>query len=513
MPLAQEGPVSRELSGIQDFRQPGFLPGKNGDFYPAFRDHNPRRQVRGFGGLNRFPIGDEAFEFGGDAWQIRPEEPFPDGRELIIRQFEHPGYLGDAVVGISFGFLPVEDLLELRVRLFLFGAEVQFEPGAGAPARPQDIEGMGIRTFRPIIRVGEQRREKLLGLARCQAKAAGEFMGSHAGIMPEHGASGHLPGFVPGGILRGGGIRRPGILGCDGFRVPWQGCSDGRSPRTGGRQRQFRRTTGRAPGRFLPRGKPGNGHSNPEGEAGEGKNQGAWGGAVQRFKTGATRDQCPGLIPAMQAASVATLPVAEESPHPSMTPEVSESNSEDIRLMRATAAGDDHAFRRLVEKHQGSVIGTIAKMTGRPSEAEDLAQQVFVRVWKSAPRYEPSAKFTTWLFTIVRNLVFNESRRTYRKHEVSMEAQVEQSHCETADHVTPLPDTMVLHDELREAADKAIAALPEQARMAVILRRFEDTPYEEIAAVLGTTVPAVKSLLFRARIQIRESLRAYLEDE
>ncbi len=181
--------------------------------------------------------------------------------------------------------------------------------------------------------------------------------------------------------------------------------------------------------------------------------------------------------------------------------------------MRATAAGDDHAFRQLVEKHQGSVIGTIAKMTSRPSEAEDLAQQVFVRVWKSATRYEPSAKFTTWLFTIVRNLVFNETRRMYRKHEVSMDAQAEENHFETPDTVTPLPDTMVLHDELRDAADKAIAALPEQARMAVILRRFEDTPYEEIAAVLDTTVPAVKSLLFRARIQIRESLKAYLEDD
>lgn len=230
------------------------------------------------------------------------------------------------------------------------------------------------------------------------------------------------------------------------------------------------------------------------------------------FAMAATAPSGMGLIPAMQAASVATFQVAEES-NLSISPEASESNTEDVRLMRATAAGDDSAFRRLVEKHQGSVIGTIAKMTGRVSEAEDLAQQVFLRVWKSAPRYEPSAKFTTWLFTIVRNLVFNESRRTYRKHEISMEAQVEATHFETPDNATPLPDSMVLHDELRAAADKAIAALPEPARLAVILRRFEDTPYEEIAEVLGTTVPAVKSLLFRARNQIRESLRSYLEEE
>ena len=181
--------------------------------------------------------------------------------------------------------------------------------------------------------------------------------------------------------------------------------------------------------------------------------------------------------------------------------------------MFATAAGDHDAFRRLVEKHQNSVIGTIAKMTSRPSDAEDLAQQVFLRVWKSSARYEASAKFTTWLFTIVRNLVFNETRRVYRKFEVSMDAQAEDSNFETVDSVTPLPDTMVMHDELRDLADKAIAALPEQARMAVILRRFEDASYEDIAGVLGLTVPAVKSLLFRSRNQIRESLKGYLSGD
>ena len=178
--------------------------------------------------------------------------------------------------------------------------------------------------------------------------------------------------------------------------------------------------------------------------------------------------------------------------------------------MAAVARGDDGAFERLVAKHQNAVIGTISKMTGRPSDAEDLAQQVFVRVWKSAPRYTATAKFTTWLFTIVRNLVFNDTRRSFRRHELSLEAREADSHIEQPDVLTPQPDADLLHNEDRDAADRAIAALPEPQRLAVVMRRFEDSSYEEIAAVLGTSVPAVKSLLFRARQQIRDALKAFL---
>lgn len=190
--------------------------------------------------------------------------------------------------------------------------------------------------------------------------------------------------------------------------------------------------------------------------------------------------------------------------------EDSESNAEDLALMAAIGRGDAAALRRLVEKHQHAVLGTIAKMTGRIDDAEDLAQQVFVRVWKSAPRYQPTAKFTTWLFTIVRNLVFNEARRAYRKQEVSMDAHAEATHSEEPDRAGLTPEQILLHRELSDAADAAIAALPEPQRMAVLLRRFENMPYEDIADILDTTVPAVKSLLFRARGTLRESLGRYL---
>jgi DNA-directed RNA polymerase specialized sigma24 family protein len=96
---------------------------------------------------------------------------------------------------------------------------------------------------------------------------------------------------------------------------------------------------------------------------------------------------------------------------------MSEQRAEDIddtALMAEVARGDTVAFERLIERHQALVIGTVGRMLGNNSEVEDVAQQVFIRVWKGAPRYRPTAKFTTWLLTITRNLVFNEARRRKR---------------------------------------------------------------------------------------------------
>lgn len=186
----------------------------------------------------------------------------------------------------------------------------------------------------------------------------------------------------------------------------------------------------------------------------------------------------------------------------------------DLRLMERIKTGDEEAFRVLVEAHQSRVIGTVARMLGDDSEAEDLAQQVFVRVWKSASRWKPTAKFTTWLYTILRNLVFNEIRRRVRHPASSLDAaQDDDDHPrQFVDHGNKPPDTAMLDDELQDAIERAIHSLPELQRMAVILRRYQDVSYEEIADVLDLTVPAVKSVLFRARSDLREKLRQYLEE-
>ncbi|MEI6676036.1 MAG: sigma-70 family RNA polymerase sigma factor [Verrucomicrobiota bacterium] len=195
------------------------------------------------------------------------------------------------------------------------------------------------------------------------------------------------------------------------------------------------------------------------------------------------------------------------------TPSQPDENSRDVALMVRIGAGDHAAFRVLVERHQDAVVGTVAKMLGNPAEAQDISQQVFLRLWRHAKHYRPEAKFTTYLFTITRNLVFNESRRRRRRKEISSNEYEASSHTQIEANPGRQPDAELLQSELRQAVDAAIAALPEIQRMAVVLRRYEQMPYEQMAIVLGLSVSAVKSLLFRARTSLRDSLGRYLAEE
>jgi RNA polymerase sigma-70 factor, ECF subfamily len=184
----------------------------------------------------------------------------------------------------------------------------------------------------------------------------------------------------------------------------------------------------------------------------------------------------------------------------------------DHELMVKIGNGDHAAFRSLVERHQNSLVGTVTKMLGNDSDSEDIAQQVFIRVWKHAKRYKPDNKFTTYLYTIARNLVYNESRRRSRKRTTSSDQLSDDHHLQFPDDANREPDNNLLEAELQNAIDAAIQKLPENQRMAVVLRRYENVPYEEIAVILDTSVPSVKSLLFRARTTLREHLAKYLDE-
>jgi RNA polymerase sigma-70 factor (ECF subfamily) len=199
--------------------------------------------------------------------------------------------------------------------------------------------------------------------------------------------------------------------------------------------------------------------------------------------------------------------MSREDPPPSGNPEA---DPEDARLMHRVAAGDTAALEELIARHQALVAGTIGRMLGSNSDVEDIAQQVFVRVWKSANRYVPRAKFTTWLLKITRNLVFNELRRRKRHAVAPLQMEPDGEEMQLKDERTQTPDESLLEAELQEAIEAAIAALPETQRMAVVLRRYEELSYEEIAEVLDQSVPAVKSLLFRARTELRTRLKSYL---
>lgn len=190
-----------------------------------------------------------------------------------------------------------------------------------------------------------------------------------------------------------------------------------------------------------------------------------------------------------------------------------EGNEEDLALMAKVARGDEDAFTKIVKKHQHAVLGTVAKMTNQSPDTEDIAQQVFIRLWKSAERYKPTAKFTTFLFTITKNLVFNATRKKSGKNEYSFDALEGKWRQSIEDkRFDSRPDKLIEQTELRQIIDEAISSLPEKQRLAVVLRRYEKMPYEEIAETLGISVPAVKSQLFRARTALRESLGRYLKE-
>src|SRR6266508_5611022 len=188
----------------------------------------------------------------------------------------------------------------------------------------------------------------------------------------------------------------------------------------------------------------------------------------------------------------------------------SEEDAEDVRLMRLVSRGDTSAFEELIERHQALVAGTVARMLSSNSDVEDIAQQVFIRVWKSARRYVPRAKFTTWLLKITRNLVFNELRRAKRRAQIPLQSDPGAEDPPLKDETNLAPDASLLESELQQAIEEAIMQLPESQRMALVLRRYEQLSYEEIAGVLDLSVPAVKSVLFRARTELRSRLSKYL---
>src|SRR6266571_2410368 len=125
----------------------------------------------------------------------------------------------------------------------------------------------------------------------------------------------------------------------------------------------------------------------------------------------------------------------------------SEEDAEDVRLMRLVSRGDTSAFEELIERHQALVAGTVARMLSSNSDVEDIAQQVFIRVWKSARRYVPRAKFTTWLLKITRNLVFNELRRTKRHAHVPLQSEPGAEEIQLKDETNPAPDASLLETE------------------------------------------------------------------
>ena len=190
----------------------------------------------------------------------------------------------------------------------------------------------------------------------------------------------------------------------------------------------------------------------------------------------------------------------------------------DIRLMLAVRGGDQSAFAELVERYQHRLVGVMNHLVGHPQEAEDLAQEVFLRVFRTRHKYSPKAKFSTWLFTIANNLALNALRDRHRRHAVPLEPnesgplgarpeeQLARDHGAT-------PSFGLRQAELADRIRAALDTLNERQKMAVVLNKFEDMNYADIAEVMGLSTKAVKSLLSRARGRLREALRPYIDTD
>ena len=189
------------------------------------------------------------------------------------------------------------------------------------------------------------------------------------------------------------------------------------------------------------------------------------------------------------------------------------------RLMLRVRDGDADAFTELVLAWQDRLVTLFLHHTGDHSTAEDLAQEVFLRVYRARATYQPTAKFTTWVHTIANNVASDLRQRAYRRLERGVPATTSASSSAIGlDQLAVaasglLPARLADRAELQDVVREAVAALNERQRMAVLLAKFEQCSYEEIAEAMGLTVPAVKSLLFRARDQLRIALEPYLQGE
>ena len=180
----------------------------------------------------------------------------------------------------------------------------------------------------------------------------------------------------------------------------------------------------------------------------------------------------------------------------------------DAQLMLRVRDGDTASFALLLERHRAPVIHFVYRMIQNQAVAEELAQEVFLRVYRSRATYEPTAKFTTWLFRITTHLALNwirDQKNERRQHSLDSEAPEGTAPLQVADVGPNVEQSMVRTARLEEIR-RAITSLPDKQRAAVMMHKYEEMDYSQIAAVLQCSESAVKSLLFRAY----ESLRAKL---
>ena len=186
----------------------------------------------------------------------------------------------------------------------------------------------------------------------------------------------------------------------------------------------------------------------------------------------------------------------------------------DVDVMLRVKTGDESAFAYLVQKYRRPMVGFMYRMCHNPSTAEELAQEVFLRVYRSRATYEPSAKFSTWLYRIATNLAVNHARDT-RHERPANTVRLDEPDKETgttpdlADESLSAEEQIIRRERLAAIRSK-VNALPERQRVAVIMHKYQQMDYHQIAGVLKLSESATKSLLFRAYETLREQLKEFV---
>lgn len=189
----------------------------------------------------------------------------------------------------------------------------------------------------------------------------------------------------------------------------------------------------------------------------------------------------------------------------------------DVRLMLEVRADSASAFEELMLRYQNRVVTILDHLVGSRDQAEDLAQEVFLRVYRSRKRYVPGAKFSTWLFTIANNVAANARRSRSRRKEVTLPpSESNASGGFQLDQLAQaasglMPARQLDKAEMRDIVRMAIETLNERQRLAVLLSKFEDMSYADIAETMDMSQEAIKSLLSRARLNLKEVLEPYLD--
>jgi len=189
----------------------------------------------------------------------------------------------------------------------------------------------------------------------------------------------------------------------------------------------------------------------------------------------------------------------------------------DVRLMLEVREDNADAFEELMLRYQGRLVMVLEHLVGNRDQAEDLAQEVFLRVYRARKSYVPGARFSTWLFTIANNVASNALRSRSRRREVNLEGRgsgpMGANPLERMVQASSgqLPARQLDKAEIRDVVRLALEALNDRQRLAVLLSKFEGMSYADIADAMELTPQAIKSLLARARVNLRDVLEPYLE--